>query len=389
MSTTSTPALTIGFDGKRALHNFTGLGNYSRFVVETMARSYPECRFVLFTSREPRDERVRYLLELPNVEVVTPRSAVWKPLRGVWRHRWGLSSAIRRAGVDLYHGLSNELPSDIHRAGVPSVVTIHDLIFRTFPGNYKAVDRRLYDMKFRSAARKATRVVAISERTRYDIERFYGVPSGRIDVIYQGCAPLFSRPTSEETRRHVAQLYRLPERYIICVGTIEQRKNQRLLAEAMAALPSDVSLVLVGRGRNGYDEELRRLCAALGVSDRVIHLQGVPTEHLPALYAMAEVAAYPSFYEGFGLPVIEALSCGVPVVAATGSCLEEAGGEGALYVDPRSPEEMADALRHLLCDDALRRRMVEAGRRHIAAFAPRHFADRLMATYRKAIKGNF
>lgn len=386
MSTTSTPALTIGFDGKRALHNFTGLGNYSRFVVETMARSYPECRFVLFTSREPRDERVRYLLELPNVEVVTPRSAVWKPLRGVWRHRWGLTSAIRRSGVDLYHGLSNELPFDIRRAGVPSVVTIHDLIFRTFPGNYKAVDRRLYDMKFRSAARKATRVVAISERTRHDIERFYGVPSGRIDVIYQGCAPLFSRPADDDTRRRVAQLYRLPERYIICVGTIEQRKNQRLVAEAMAALPPDVSLVLVGRGRNGYDDELRRLCAALGVSDRVIHLQGVPTEHLPALYAMAQVAAYPSFYEGFGLPVIEALSCGVPVVAATGSCLEEAGGEGALYVDPRSPEEMADALRRLLCDDALRRRMVEAGRRHIAAFDPRHFADRLMATYRKAIK---
>ena len=379
----STPIGNIAFDGKRALFNFTGLGNYSRYAITSLATAHPEEHFSVY-AHKPVPAPLPF--ERPgNVDIVTPSTLYGRKLGSLWRHWGGLASQLRADGVSIYHGLSNELPLDIRHAHLPSVVTIHDLIFRRIPENYKRVDRELYDFKFRHAARSATRIIAISKRTRDDIIDLYDIPSSRIDVVYQGCNPLFSLPVGVDELRRVRTTYSLPDTFISMVGTVEQRKNQLLVVEALRALPAEVSLVIVGRGRNNYGRLLSDTVKRLGLSSRVKWLTGVPTTDLPAIYSLSAFAAYPSRYEGFGLPVIEALSCSVPVIAATGSCLEEAGGPGALYVSPDSPEEFAAAATRLLSDTALRETMSKAGRQYIKRFCPENFVRLTMQTYRDAI----
>ena len=156
--------MKIGFDGKRAVSNNTGLGNYSRLLVEVLARKYADHQYTLYTPRMSDNDRLAPLEALPNVDFATPDRALWRPLGALWRSK-GMTAQLRRDHVDLYHGLSGELPLDIARSGIPSVVTIHDVIFRRFPECYKPVDRKIYNYKFRRAVEDASRVIAISECT--------------------------------------------------------------------------------------------------------------------------------------------------------------------------------------------------------------------------------
>lgn len=380
--------LTIGFDAKRAMRNSTGLGNYSRLVIDVLSRAYPSNSYRLYSPGAKAIDRVLPLLSCPGVRLVTPRTLLGRMCPALWRVYGGLTDQLRHDRVSLFHGLSNELPLDIGRARIPSVVTIHDLIFLRFPDGYKPVDRAIYDYKFRNAARNATRVIAISERTRLDLIELYGIPEQKIDVVYQGCHSQFLNPVSPELMHQVARQYSLPQRFVVMVGTVEPRKNQMLAVRALPLLPADVKLVIVGRGRQPYSSSLDRLVSSLHLSSRVIRIPSIPFEHLPAVYSLASVAAYPSFYEGFGIPVIEALGCGVPVVAATGSCLEEAGGPGAVYVDPRSVEQFAFQVNRLLDDSDARAAMVRDGRTHIRRFDASGFARSIMQVYRRAI-GSF
>lgn len=374
----------IAFDGKRALFNHTGLGNYSRYAIEAISGNNPDSICTLFTAKAAPEAMESWLGAHPRLRVVSRQSG--EGLAPLWRHYGGLTAALRREKPDIYHGLSNELPLDIAKAGIPTVVTIHDLIFRRIPDNYKPLDRLLYDFKFRRSAAAATRVIAISERTKADIMELYDIDPDKIDVIYQGCNPLFTRPVNHSDIAEVKRLYDLPERYIIMVGTVEQRKNQLLAIEALPSLPDDVGLIIVGRERNDYGRAIASRIDALRLGSRVKSLTGVPTAHLPALYAQATMAAYPSRYEGFGLPVVEAISSGTPVIAATGSCLEEAGGPGAIYIDPDSPRQFAEAASAILTSQTLRATMVADGRRHTARFDAATFASQVNATYARAIR---
>ncbi len=380
-------SLNIAFDGKRALFNQTGLGNYSRYAIESLIETFPDCGYTIYSHKDPAKATNAWLADHPEIKVQTPQSWFGRHFSGLWRHYGGMAAQIGRDGINIYHGLSNELPLDIAKSGIPSVVTIHDLIFRRIPDNYKPIDRQLYDFKFRHAAANATRVIAISERTKFDIVEFYGISPDKIDVIYQGCNPVFNEDFAMRSAAEVKRLYNLPERYIVMVGTVEQRKNQILAVEALPALPNDVCLLFVGRERNSYGKVVAERISRLGLGQRVRFLTGVPTEHLPALYSMAQFAAYPSRYEGFGLPVIEAINSGTPVIAATGSCLEEAGGPGAIYVHPDYFEEFAAQALRIIEDSALRRDMIAAGQSYAARFSRPNFAAGVMAVYRKAIDG--
>lgn len=376
--------MVIGFDAKRAVSNFTGLGNYSRLVIEALASRLPDDRLLLYAPRMRQSSRLAAVLEHPNVEIRLPRGAVWPRLSGLWRVHRGLTSDVMADGVELFHGLSNELPLDIARAGIPTVVTIHDLIFKHFTRGYKPIDRLIYDYKFRRAAETATRIIAVSEATRRDIISSYGISPDKIDVVYQGCDARFLRSVTDEDMAAVRRKYALPERYIISVGTIEPRKNQMLTLAALPQLPRDVKAVIVGRA-TPYIDELTRFVRANRLSDRVVFVHDAPFDDLPPLYAAATVAAYTSRMEGFGIPVIEAINCGTPVVACTGTCLEEAGGPGALYVHPDDAEEMASAVCRLLDDPALGASMVDAGRGYVARFTPARFTSDMLRVYRRAM----
>lgn len=377
--------LNIGFDAKRAVANNTGLGNYSRLVVDVLSDLYPMHNYMLYAPHTHNTERVRTLLSRPNVQLLGPDTNLWQHASAIWRVRNGITRQLARNGVQLFHGLSNELPLDIARSGIPSVVTIHDLIFRRCPEGYKAIDRQIYDYKFRHAALNASHVIAISECTKRDLIDLYHIPESKISVVYQGCNPVFTRPVSPERQAAVKKQFDLPDTFIAMVGTIEPRKNQLLAVRAMSYLTKDVSLVIIGRGRMGYDDLIRREIRRLNLEQRVKILPFVESCFLPAVYSLATIAAYPSRYEGFGIPVIEAINRGTPVIAATGSCLEEAGGPGALYVRPDFPNEFADAASRLLFDTQLRADMVRAGKEWVQRFSRSNFANGIMDVYQSVL----
>ena len=292
----------------------------------------------------------------------------------------GIVDDLVRDGVKLYHGLSGELPVGIREAGIRTVVTMHDVIFMRHPEWYGWLDRKIYAWKFRKTCLEADRIIAISECTKRDVMLFGGVPAEKIDVIYQSCGTRYKMRESEKKKHEVHTAYMLPERYIVSVGTIEERKNVMLAVKAMRLLPDDVSLVVVGR-TTPYGERVKRYAARNGLGRRVKFLHDVPADDLPAIYQMAEACVYPSRYEGFGLPVIEAIQSGLPVVACTGSCLEEAGGNATLYVDPDDVCAMADAVKKVLKGAPAREERIAAGLDYIRRFENDGVAQRVLEVY--------
>ena len=374
-------ALTVGIDGKRAVLNHTGLGNYSRYYLNIMSMAYPSTKFRLYSPVSRDNDRLAPLLDRPNISLYVPSLRL--PIMRSWWRTVDMPLQLKADGVTIYHGLSNELPLTV-KGVCPTVVTIHDLIYRRCPSDYNAIDRRLYDFKYSRSARIATRVVAISECTKADIVKDYGIDPAKIDVIYQGVDPIFTLPADTMRRMEVRRKYSLPETFILAVGTVRMRKNQLLAVKALSLLPEAVKLVIVGDMKGGYADEVKRYISSNGLSDRVMHID-VAFSDLPAVYACAALSSYTSRYEGFGLPVVESLTSGTPVIACTGSCLEEAGGEGAVYVDPDDVAAYADAARHLLDDRIFRDKTVRAGQRHVRRFTADAFAKATMATYKKAI----
>lgn len=371
-------------DGKRAVCNNTGLGNYSRYAVNILSLAYPSARFRLYTPVRRENDRLKEIIARGNVELASPSLRFDNGLsRAIWR-TFDLPVTLKSDDVAVYHGLSNELPLTIKDV-VPSVVTIHDLIWRRVPGDYKPIDRKLYDWKYGRSARIATRVIAISERTKADLVADYGIDPAKIDVIYQGVDPIFSLHIDTARRLEIREKYNLPEKYILSVGTIQLRKNQLMAVEALPTLPEPVQLIFVGKQQGEYAEKLRRRVEQLGLTDRVRFLTDVPFTDLPALYADAVFSSYTSRYEGFGLPVVESLTVGTPVIAATGSCLEEAGGRGAVYVNPDDVPAYVEAAQRLIDDRVFNDKLAGAGQRHVRVFSAENFARETMAAYNKAI----
>jgi glycosyltransferase involved in cell wall biosynthesis len=370
----------IGFDAKRAFHNASGLGNYSRDVLRILARHGPQHTYVAYN---PKPARVRFEPPAGRVEARLPATLLGRAFPAVWR-QVGIVRDLRRDGIELFHGLSAELPRGLARAGIPGVVTIHDLIFERLPELYAAVDRRIYREKARRAVAEARRVIAISEQTRRDLVELYGVDAGRVRVAYQGCHEAFQQEVAADVLGRVARERRLPPQFVLSVGTIEQRKNLALAVRALAKLPR-VGLVVVGRA-TPYLAEVERAAAEGGVSDRVLRLEGVDMRELAALYRLAGALVYPSRYEGFGIPIIEALFSGTPVVTTRGGCFEEAGGPGSAYVDPDDAGALAAELGSILGDEARREAMRRTGLEHARRFTDEAVAASLLDVYEEATR---
>ena len=369
--------MRIGFDAKKIVSNMTGIGNYSRGLVNLLsADGADSC--VLFAPGQGKPECRRLLVENDNTEYrfFGGHGALQ---REYWRNR-GIVKDIRESGVELFHGLSNELPWGIEKAGIPTAVTIHDLIFLRIPEMYGAADRMILKLKTKHACRVATRIAAMSEQTKRDLVDFYGVDPARIDVLYQGCDAGFKRRVGEAELQTLREKYDLPERYIIAVGTIEERKNQLRLVEAFSKIGGDTGLVIVSR-RTPMQEAVEKRIRELGIGDRVRILNGIPFGDLPGLYQGSAMSAYMSRFEGFGIPVLEGITSRVPVLAATGSCLEEAGGPGAVYADPLDVDGIAEKIREVLDDTALRERLLRGGEEHLKRFADATLRDEARRFY--------
>ena len=370
--------IRIGLDAKRIVRNQTGLGNYGRTLVNDLS-AYQDLDIILYAPDEGRDDLLEQVIPRDNIQLFFPnkRSALAKAL---WRSH-GIVNQLRQDHVQVYHGLSGELPFHIRKSGVKTVVTIHDLIFLRHPEYYNLADTIIYRWKFLQAIREADRIIAISQCTRRDICEYGNIDESRVDVIYQSCAPKFQDDIPAAKMRRVKDHYRLPDHFMLSVGSIEERKNMLLAVRALPHLPSDVSLVLVGR-KTPYTDKIQRFIDENRLNERVFIFHGVPNEDLPVFYKLAKCFIYPSRYEGFGIPIIEAIHAGIPVIAAKGSCLEEAGGSDSVYVSPDNPEAMAHAARQLM-DEGTRSSRMEKAREYVKRFENTNVASQVYDIYRE------
>lgn len=367
----------IAFDAKRVYHNRVGLGNYSRNLLEALLCNYPNNRYSLFT---PQGGELFSVTDhkQANVESVEP-SGIYRVFPSMWR-TYGMIGRVDKLQPDIYHGLSHELPFGIGQSKVKSVVTIHDLIFERYPQWYKPIDRQMYRYKYRYACRVADKIIAIGRQSANDLQEFWGVPSDKISIVKQSCNKSYWQHIDETLKTNLLSKYNLPSEFILQVGTIEPRKNHKASVLALAASKSGMPLVMVGR-KTSYAKELIDLIDKLKLTKRVIFLQDVPMEHLPVLYQKASLTLFPSVFEGFGLPVLESIVSGTPVITTNKLCFDDAGGDAAIYVSPDNSEEFAAAIDNILTDTSLRDSVIEKCRLHRLLNTPELFAEKTMAVY--------
>lgn len=373
--------MRIGFDAKRAFHNTTGLGNYSRTLIQSLAEYYPEHQYAVFN---PTPSTL-FSFTQKNIHEIHPSSMLSKLLPGAWRSRWIVEDIQRE--VDLYHGLSHELPKGINRLSIPSVVTMHDLIFEHFPEQYKWSDVLIYRRKFKYACAVAQQIVAISEATKQDLISLYHIPERKIKVCYQACDQRFYTRITPSMQKAITQKYKLPERYWLSVGSIIERKNLLRVIQAYQQLQQfDIPLVVVGKGTD-YKKKLQQYIHEHQLTQSIIFLEDQFASNeihqdLPGIYQLAIAVLYPSIMEGFGLPVIEAMASGTPVITSKVSSMKEIGQEASLLVNPLAVDDILQAMTILLHDEEKRHLLIQKGTETALAFTPKKTAETMLNLYK-------
>lgn len=366
----------IYLDVSAAVHRRAGLGRYAESLARALNPLLPG-QLGLFYNREAGIEPLAGLEHLP-ARTVALGYKPWRML--VWAGQLGRVGFNRLIpGATLFHATEHLL---LPLRGVSTVLTVHDLIFRHLPEHHKPLNRWYLNATLPLYCRRATQLIAVSEQTKRDLVTLYRVPPEKITVIYEAAAPHFA-PQPPATVAAVRARYGLPERYVLFVGTLEPRKNlSRLLAafERLHAEQLTEALVVVGKKGWLYDD----FFAALERSparQAVLFPGFVPDADLPAFYSGAQALAFPSLYEGFGLPLLEAFGCGTPVVCSDVSSLPEIAGDAALLVDPTDEAALTEALRRLLTDADLRADLRERGLRRAAEFSWARAAQATLAVY--------
>jgi len=375
--------MRLAFDTKRAYHNQTGLGNYSRGILDALFRYRPQDEFYLCTPKIT-DRFLKDDSKSRNLEILTPNSRFERLFPSFWRS-FSVLSQLERVNVDLYHGLSNELPFGIAKSQLKSIVTIHDLIFMRHPEYYSFVDRFIYTRKVKSACNEADRIIAISNQTKKDIVELLNVNPEKVDVVYQTCDSQFKTKVSEAGRIRVREKYNLPASFLLSVGTIEERKNLVTVLEALNTKElADSELVVIGRPTD-YLGTVKEQISKSGIVDRVHFRHDVVFQDLPAIYQQAEMLIYPSLYEGFGIPIIEGLYSEIPVITSENGCFKEAGGPHTCYVDGTNPSFLANSARRILDDKELNIGMREKGKEFVEKFNDELLAGELVRIYEKVL----
>lgn len=376
--------MRLGYDAKRLFCNFTGLGNYSRTLLKNLAAYYSDNDYFLYTPKIKQNTETDFFVDNPAYQTYVSSALI----KSLWR-TYGMVSQLKKDDIELYHGLSHEIPVNIQKSNIKSVVTMHDLIFKVYPHTFPAFDRAMYDSKFKNSCINSDRIIAISQSTKNDIVKFYDINPDKIDVVYQSCAPLYyENEVSVEESQSLLKKLNLPSEYLLYVGSVEERKNLKVIINAYAHLSADfkIPLVVVGRGTK-YKEEVLKLIAELGVEKHIIWLNNFASNNdLKTLYQNAQAMIYPSRYEGFGLPVAEALLCKTPAITTNISSLPEAGGPHSLYIDPDNAEELSVAIERVTSDTELRGRMIENGYKYaMDNFTSKVATDRTVQSYKKTL----
>lgn len=355
--------MKIAYDAKRFFNNASGLGNYSRDLVRILATYLPENNYILLNKN--KSDRGSDILKNDNVHFVEiSKSNFSRQLK--------MGKDAQKQNADIFHGLSGELPLKWDQTPIKKVVTIHDLIFVRYPEYYSFFDRKIHFWKFKKAAHLADKIVAISQQTKSDIVEFLHIPEDKIEVIYQGCHQAFKEKQSDSFLEQISTKFNLPKRFILSVGTIEERKN--LLNIIKAITNTDIPLVVVGKKTKYYNKVLSFI-KKNKMENQVLFLDQVSMEELAAIYNLADIFIYPSLFEGFGIPIIEALFSETVVITSNTSSLPEAGGTHSVYIDPKNELDIRAKIKFLWGNESERKRRAEKGLEFVQRFTDESIAS--------------
>jgi len=330
-------SIKIAYDAKRAYHNSSGLGNYSRDLIRMMCKALPNA--LLFTLNPKPSNRKPFLAE--NIIEIRPK---WKTIGTFWRLFRGYKIAHKHH-ANIFHGLSNELPMG-YSYDLKKIVTIHDVIFLRFPEWYRKTDIKIYKSKTINACKQADLIIAISEQTKNDLIEFLNIPEEKIQVIYQTCHPAFLQSYSTSELNLIKEKYNLPDQFILNVGTIEPRKNLRSILKALKEV-NTIPLVAIGR-QTDYYTSVKEYAKVNGLSNRLLSPKVDSMEDLAKIYQLATMFIYPSKFEGFGIPIIEALFSNIPVITNKEGVFPEAGGPNSYYIDINNRKELVSKINYIL-----------------------------------------
>ncbi len=372
--------MILGFDAKRFFHNKTGLGNYSRDLIRILAHYYPDTTYLLYNPKPKKIDRIA--IDGKIIIEKLPKKNSDKKFPALWR-LFNITSQIKADKVAVFHGLSGEIPIGLNKLGIKTIVTIHDLIFMRYPELYTFFDRKIHYYKFKYAANKADLVIAISEQTKKDIVEYLKINPEKIKVIYQGCSPVFREGISKEFFEITRTKYNLPSNFILNVGTIEKRKN--ILSAIKAIKDIDIQLVIVGK-KTAYFNEIRDYILENKMEDKILFLENVALTELAAIYRMAQIFIYPSIFEGFGIPIIEALYSRTPVISTKGGCFAEAGGKDSIYVDSLNILEISNEINNLLNNPEKQEIMKMNGFNFVQQFNDSTIANNWIETYNEVLR---
>ena len=299
------------------------------------------------------------------------------------------------AGIDIFHGASNELPDGLQKENVKTVVTVHDLIFERYPETYHLEEKFVHRWKIKKACAIADAIIAASQQTKEDLIHFYKVPEHKISVCYQSCNPVFAEIITDQNKELIKKKYGLPGAYFLAVGSITLRKNLLTICKAMLVLKdkTDMPLVVIGDGKK-EKEKIKEFMNSNGIGDRLLLLNELPQSKdgrftsgadFPAIYQLATALIYPSIFEGFGIPVLEALWSGVPVISSNTSSLPEVGGDSVLYFSPQDYELLALLMMRVMTDKNTVTTMREKGFIQAQKFSDRRHAQSIMQVYQSVV----
>lgn len=356
-----------------------GIGWFTHESFRRIVKAHPEHQFIFLFDR-PFDQRFVYE---KNVEAVTVYPPTRHPLLyRIW-FEYMLPRALRRSKADVFISPDGFLSS---RANIPQLAVIHDLNFEHYPEDLPPAYSRYYRRWFPLFARKAARVVTVSNFSKADIAARYSVPKERIDVVYNGIGEVFT-PLSEGEKEGVRKRFTAGLPYLVCVGAMHRRKNLANTLEAFDRLAEDhpqIRLLIVGE-RMFKDARMERAWSAMKHQSQVVFAGRLGQADLRLALGGSEALVYASYFEGFGIPVAEAMACGVPVIAANATSLPEVAGDAAIYCDPFNIADIARCMRVMVDDDALRQRLIVAGKERARMYTWDRTAQGVWASIEKMI----
>ncbi|MCC6817476.1 MAG: glycosyltransferase family 4 protein, partial [Bacteroidia bacterium] len=323
-------------DAKRYFHNRTGLGNYSRDLVNNLVKQHPEDRFFLFDKSPEIDGLDRHVIAVPPSDIARFfGNLLWRPFY--------IRKDMAKYKLDLFHGLSNELPFGKFNANIKKVVTIHDVIFDVYPNHYSWIDRQIYRKKTAHAVEVADSIIVTSQATANDLIHYYKFDVNKIQVVYQTCGEAHRQSYSDYEVEQFKVLYHLPDSFFLYLSSFQTRKNHLQLLNAYKYYQGDFKLVLAGKPGETL-EACKRFINLNGLDQKVLILDTIQTHQLPLLYRSAKAFVYPSLIEGFGIPLLEAAEAGLPIAVNDIPIFRELAPEGSLYFNANDTHQFAQVL---------------------------------------------